>query len=204
MNYPTVILIGGAPLIGKTAAARKLAVQLEYPCLATDDLADAVIAVTTAQSHPHLHLLEQKDHRKYFVKNTIARLVADAQYRNEGLWPAVNNVIAKHLESAAPVIIEGWHLLPAKIAQNPRPALASIWLIAEPALFEHRVQQQARTLGQYAPAAELIRKFIDRSTTINDQIQKTADFYDLPTVDVSPSATPDDLCRLCLEIINPG
>ena len=36
-SLPKVILIGGAPMSGKTTLARKLAAQLEYACLRLDD-----------------------------------------------------------------------------------------------------------------------------------------------------------------------
>ena len=50
MSYPRVILIGGAPMSGKTAVAHMLAATLGYGCLSTDDLGAAIRAVTTKDS----------------------------------------------------------------------------------------------------------------------------------------------------------
>jgi 2-phosphoglycerate kinase len=52
MSYPRVILIGGAPMTGKTTVAHMLAATLGYGCLATDDLGEAIRAVTTKDSIP--------------------------------------------------------------------------------------------------------------------------------------------------------
>lgn len=202
MNDPAVILIGGAPLLGKTAVARKLAVRLGYSCQSTDDLVEAIIAVTSPQSHPHLHLLEHKDQRKYFIRHSVARLVADAEYRNEGLWPAIKAVIAKHAASAEPLVIEGWHLLVDKVAQLDLPGIKSLWLTAESEYFAQKVAQQADQFRQIPMGEELMRKFIDRSTIVNDNIRQAAAFWKLPMVEVSLSASAEEICNLCREILD--
>jgi len=63
MSYPRVILIGGAPMSGKTMVAHRLAATLGYGCLSTDDLGEAIRAVTTKDSHPHLHPMDGYDYR---------------------------------------------------------------------------------------------------------------------------------------------
>jgi cytidylate kinase len=59
MSFPRVILIGGAPMSGKTTVAQMLAATLGYGCLSTDDLGAAIRAVTTKDSHPHLQVTFQ-------------------------------------------------------------------------------------------------------------------------------------------------
>ena len=41
---------------GKTTVAHMLAAKLGYGCLSTDDLGEAMRAVTTKDAHPHLHM----------------------------------------------------------------------------------------------------------------------------------------------------
>ena len=196
-----VILLGRAPLVGKTLVGRKLAGRLEYGCISTDDLADAIMAVTTEQTHPHLHLLEQKDHRKYFVTRSVARMVADAEYRNEGLWPAMKKVIVKHAEWAPPVVIEGWHLAPKKVAQLELPGILSLWLVAEEAVFRQRVKEQASSFAQTSMAEELIRKFIDRSIALNDSVREAAESLGLPVVKVGQGETVGDIFEKCWKVV---
>ena len=38
MGQPSVILIGGPPMIGKTTIARRLPARLDYGTMSTDDL----------------------------------------------------------------------------------------------------------------------------------------------------------------------
>ena len=52
MSYPRVILVGGAPMSGKTTVTSRLAATLGYGCLSTDDLGEALRAVTAENSHP--------------------------------------------------------------------------------------------------------------------------------------------------------
>ena len=202
MKGPRVILIGGAPLVGKTVVGRKLAARLEYGCISTDDIADGIMAVTTEQTHPHLHLLEQKDHRKYFVTRTVARMVADAEYRNEGLWPALKKVIVKHAEWAAPVVLEGWHLVPKKVAQLELPGILSLWLVGEEAVFRERVQEQAGSFEQTSMAEELVRKFIERSMALNDGIREAAESLGLPVVKVGQGETVGEVFEDCWETLS--
>ncbi|MCK5269700.1 MAG: hypothetical protein KAJ46_02905, partial [Sedimentisphaerales bacterium] len=117
MERPTVLIIGGAPLVGTAEVAREIAAPWEYGCLSTDDLIQAVRAVTTSQSHPQFHLLQQKDHRQYFITHTVNRLATDLQYQNESVWPTVKKVIEHHIEEGTGIVIEGWALLPDRIAK---------------------------------------------------------------------------------------
>jgi cytidylate kinase len=48
-SLPRVILVGGAPLSGKSTVARVLADRHRYACIATDDLGAAVRAVSLAR-----------------------------------------------------------------------------------------------------------------------------------------------------------
>jgi 2-phosphoglycerate kinase len=199
VEKPKVILIGGAPLVGKTTVARKLAARLEYSCLSTDDLIQAVIALTTEQSHPHLHLLEHKDDRQYFITHSVARLVADAQIRNQAVWPAVKKIIMNHGRYTTPIIVEGWALMPEKVAQLEMGQVASLWLVASPQVFEQRVRQESEFFRSTAMEEVFIRKFIDRSTICNDNLRKAAGALNLPLVEVAPQSGADEIVDFCLE-----
>jgi hypothetical protein len=96
MSYPRVILISGAPMSGKTTVAHRLAAILGYGCLSTDDLGEAIRAVTTKDSHPHLHPMEGYDYREYYVTRSPDALIADVSREHRALWPAVERVIRTH------------------------------------------------------------------------------------------------------------
>ena len=196
-----VILIGGAPLVGKTVVGRKLAVRLEYGCLSADDLAEGIIAVTNSQTHPHLHAMELEDHRRYFMTHTVARMVMDARYRHEACWPALKRVIMKHVGGIDGLVIEGWGLLPDKVAQLDGTCIKSIWLAAEREVFEQRVFQQEEFFQATAMKEHFMSQFIDRSVRYNDEIRNEAESYQLPVVEVRLNDGVEDIVEMCMKVV---
>ena len=78
-SLPRVILVGGAPLSGKTCLAQALASRLEISHVSTDDLSTAIRAVTNAETHPALHYLDVDGrYRDYYATHTPERLLEDA------------------------------------------------------------------------------------------------------------------------------
>ena len=67
MNLPKVVLIGGPPFVGKSAVARRFAARYGYGCISTDDIGKAIGAVTTVETHPELHTMDDTDYRDYFT-----------------------------------------------------------------------------------------------------------------------------------------
>jgi len=198
MERPTVLIIGGAPLVGTAEVARKIAARWEYGCLSTDDLIQAVRAVTTSQSHPQFHLLQQKDHRRYFITNTVNRLTTDLRYQNESVWPAIKKVIEHHIEEGTGIVIEGWALLPDKIAKLELPRVSSFWLVPDEAFFQRQVQQE-HDFFETGPMEDVFaRKFAARSATINDNIHKAADVHNLPIVQINQGDTIENITDRCL------
>lgn len=202
MERPTVLIIGGAPLVGTAEVARKIAAQWEYSCLSTDDLIQAVRAVTTAQSHPQFHLLQQKDHRQYFITHTVNRLATDLQYQNESVWPAVKKVIEHHLEAGTGIVIEGWALLPDRIAKLEPLRIRSLWLVADEAFFQRQVQQEHDFFETGSMEDVFARKFAARSTTINENIRKAADVYNLPIIEVTKDDTLENITDRSLCVLS--
>ena len=71
MKIPKVIVIGGAPIVGKSAAPRRLAVRLEYGCISTDDPNQAIRAATSRESHPAFHAMDGLDYREYYISYSV-------------------------------------------------------------------------------------------------------------------------------------
>ena len=96
MSMPRVILIGGAPLTGKTTVAVRLASRLGYACISTDDIGTALTAITTPQTHPDLHPESGQPYREYLVRRSVADLVGDLDRHHRAMWPAVIKIAAGH------------------------------------------------------------------------------------------------------------
>jgi 2-phosphoglycerate kinase len=197
---PKVILIGGAPMTGKSTVARMLAGQLNYGCISTDDIGQAIEAVTTQVSHPALHRLAGQDFREYYVTRSVEELVADAELRHAALWPALKRVILAHAEWGTPIVMEGWALQPDKVAQLPAGNVSSIWLIAGDGLLEQRVRQDEFWRGASDEQA-MIRHFAARSLHFNDRIRAETSRLGLPAVFVSTDDAVVHLTGRCLQAI---
>lgn len=193
MENAKVILIGGAPLSGKSTLARRLASTMEYACLATDDLSAAVRTVTSAFSHPALHAINSSDFRKYYVSQTIVQLIMDAEHYQEALWPAVERVIRDHAAWAGPAIIEGWTLQPERVAKLQLAGMQSLWLVTSQEQYERRLRSDEAFWSGAADVEKLVRHFVRRSVWYDLYIRKIAPLYKLPVLEVTPAMSADDV-----------
>lgn len=148
-----VILIGGASASGKSSVSGQLAARLGLPLTLVDDLMLAVRRLTTPEQQPALHAWDTaEDHSTLTPGDIQAMHIASAR----ALQPAVEAVIADHLESGSPFVLEGDYLLPELAG---RPALA-------PAFASGRV----RTVFLDEPdAAQLIQNFRLREPDAGEQ-----------------------------------
>lgn len=104
-----VLLICGASGTGKTRVSYPLARLHGVPIVEVDDLVEALLAMTTPEQQPLLHHWRTHPEDGRLPADDIADLqVAIA----EALAPAVEAVVANHLETGTPVVIEGDYLLP--------------------------------------------------------------------------------------------
>ncbi len=188
-------------MIGKSTLARKLAARLEYGCLSTDDLGQAIGAVTTAQSHPALHEMAGGDYREYYVTRSVDALIADAERRHAALWPAIAQVITAHAAWGDPVVLEGWALYPSRVAQLALPHVASLWLVADDEVFEARVRTAVNFYRGASDEEAMIRHFVARSQGHNGRIRKECFEHDLSVIHVAPSMAIDGIFACCLNVL---
>jgi 2-phosphoglycerate kinase len=105
----TVTMICGASGVGKSSVARPLAWRHRVPLVEVDDLVTALLALTTAQTHPVLH--------RWQTDPTVAtwtppRVVDHTLAVIATLAPGLRAVVADHIEYRAPVVMEGDYLTP--------------------------------------------------------------------------------------------
>ena len=103
-----VTLICGASGVGKSRAAFALAARYGVPVAEADDVVTAVKAMTTAEQQPRLHYWDTHPDAVSWPPEKIASLHLDVA---DALRPAFAAVIADHVESGAPAVMEGDYLL---------------------------------------------------------------------------------------------
>jgi 2-phosphoglycerate kinase len=196
MKKSPVILIGGAPLTGKSTVARLLAARLEYACISTDDIAAALRAATSPRSHPALHFMAGNDYREYYISRSPEQLIAEADQYHIALWPALSQVINNHLDWAGPIVIEGWALRPEQVAKYE--GLTSCWLFASPELLETRLRNKVDFYRGASDEAKMIHHFLARSIHYNETIRAAMMRLKLSLIEISSGESAAAICARCL------
>ncbi|MFJ6659908.1 hypothetical protein ACIQNG_26690 [Streptomyces sp. NPDC091377] len=105
-----VLVVGGASGMGKTGVARALARRYDVPVVEVDDIVEALLAVTLPEHLPEVHFWRtHPEAARQAPASVVERQIAIA----EALAPAVEAVVANHVDTDTPVILEGDYVLPA-------------------------------------------------------------------------------------------
>jgi len=199
MSYSRVILIGGAPMAGKTTVAYRLAATLGYGCLSTDDLGEALRAVTTKDSHPHLHPMEGYDYREYYVTRPLEALIADVSLEHQAMWPAIQRVIHKHATWGAPIVIEGWSLWPEWVIQLRLPSVRALWLVAHEETLRDRMGKARAFYGGASDEEAMRQQYLARSFWYNARLKEAVNTFALTSIELPPRAPVHAIVEMCLE-----
>ena len=109
-----MLVIGGASGIGKTSISYRLARDHGVGITEFDDVVEALKAMTTPDQQPTLHYWDTHPEAMSWTPQQIVDLT---QAVCEELGPAADAVVANHLDTDVPVILEGDYLLPRLVAQ---------------------------------------------------------------------------------------
>jgi 2-phosphoglycerate kinase len=199
MRYPRVILIGGAPMAGKTTVAHRLAARLGYGCLSTDDLGEAMRAVTTTDSHPHLHPMEGYDYREYYVTRSPEALITDVSREHRALWPAVQRVIHTHATWGTPIVMEGWSLWPEWVTQLRLPSVRSLWFIAQEETLRERLVKAVEFYGGASDEKAMMGHYLERSFWYNARLQEAVNQFGLTSIELPLRAPVHAIVAMCIE-----
>ena len=104
------MLIGGPSGTGKTRLSYPLARRFDVPIVEVDDIVEALTAMTTPDQQPALHYWATHPEAARLPPEGILKLHLGVA---EALEPALAAVIANHLDTDTPVVIEGDYLVPA-------------------------------------------------------------------------------------------
>jgi 2-phosphoglycerate kinase len=105
-----VLLLGGASGVGKSMIAFELSRRFDATLFAVDDLYVALQRMTSPAEHPELHRWELEPEVIVALddEGMLAHTLANAAEITQALEP----VIAEHIGSSPPVVLEGDFLVP--------------------------------------------------------------------------------------------
>jgi 2-phosphoglycerate kinase len=139
-----VLLLGGPSGVGKTSVSYRLAHHFKIGITEVDDFQVILERMTTPTEQPVLHYWRTHPEAgnlpaEEIVKHTIAV--------GQVMAPALEAVIANHIESRAPLVLEGDFILPMRATS----------------FSESSIQSQVRTLFLYEESEEQFRhNFLQR------------------------------------------
>lgn len=189
MGQPIVLLLGGSSGVGKTRLAAELARRLGIGWLSADDIRLVLQRATRGTALPTLHAffddLPQLDAATIATRyRAVAAIVSDA----------LEIIVAHHVATALPVLIEGDTILPALAAQRSFAGLAvpsavrAVFLV-EPDPVQLRQNTLDRGRGAEALPAEELEAHLGFSWQYGQWLAGEAAALHLPVVEARPYAT---------------
>lgn len=110
-----VLLFGGASGVGKTSVSYKVAHHFGVGISEVDDFQVVLEKLTTPEQQPVLHYWSTQ---LQFANPSVVQIVEQTIAVARVMAPALEAVIANHLETNIPVVLEGDFILPTLAAQN--------------------------------------------------------------------------------------
>lgn len=188
-------LVGGPPGAGKTTLARHLASDLAIPTITIDDIRTALLALTTPQSHPELHVVGLPDPWTYFTETRPEQQLEDGVTQNEALWPAVEKVIRKHARAGRSLVIDGWHLIPEIVQASNLDSVEAVWLDIDHDILRDREREVWDFYARSNDPDRMFDNFLARSTGWNDLMRDQATSAGYRVIQQDGSKTPESLAQ---------
>lgn len=180
---------------------RALAASLGWSSLPGDALVVAARALTTAASHPALHVVGESGHVTYFTEGPPEKLIADAAALEETMWPAVARVIASQATIGAPVVIDWWLLSPQRVHALNDGRVASLWLTIDGAVLDARERSNTEWRAGSTNPERMLANFMVRSRWRDEVIATQARASGLPMLHVSGTETIEELAEAARRLL---
>jgi 2-phosphoglycerate kinase len=124
-----VLLIGGASGVGKTSVSYRLARHFNVGITEVDDFQVVAEAISTFEQFPALHLFS-RDSAQFFRMSNAEKLQHAVACSIE-MASVLEPVIANHLDSGPPIVLEGDFIHPRLIAPPGSPRRVRGFVIYE-------------------------------------------------------------------------
>jgi 2-phosphoglycerate kinase len=180
-NDHKVLLIGGTSHVGKSAFAQRLAADLSWDYVSTDQLA----------RHPGRPWRDYgsalpDDVAEHYANLSVSALTAAVLgHYKQNVWPIAGAMIRCRVNNPYDrcLVLEGSALLPELVAEANVQRVASIWITASEPLLGQRIHRTSRYPQRGRTEQRLIDAFLARAIAVDRHIREAAGAHGLETVD---------------------
>src|SRR5262249_8141429 len=145
-----VLLLGGASGTGKTSASYPLARRFAVGIAEVDDLFIVLQRLTTPAQQPVLHYTRTNPEAAQLpAEQIVEHLIAIGRVLSRG----ITAVIANHLDTQTPIVLEGDFLLPELLARPEEAKAPNTDRVRGVFLYEPDERQLRRNLSVREPEA---------------------------------------------------
>jgi len=113
-----IILIGGAPTVGKSTIAAALGKHLDLPWISTDQVRSVMRAVVNRSTHPNLYGPEGMSAEEFLTTHSAEQIVAMEFAQADAAWQANRAFIVKDFVWTNGFIMEGVNIVPHLVARD--------------------------------------------------------------------------------------
>ena len=198
MKISKVFLIGGPPFVGKSSVAHCIAGRYKCSCICTDDIVKAIRAVTTVQTHPGLHSVDDADYQDYFTKTPVETLIEHSRRSHEIIWPGLEKIIRTHSTWDSPLVMEGYALWPEQVMAADFVSTKAVWLTCDDQLFETRIRAQSSFFRGAADKEGLLTNMLRRSSRYNELMIASVVACGAILIRVEVELSIEDVVDMCM------
>jgi 2-phosphoglycerate kinase len=181
-----VLLIGGASGTGKTSVAFRLAHHFAVGITAIDDFQVILERMTTPEQQPALHFWRTHPDPGTLTAEEIVRQGLEVA---RAMTPALETVIADHLDAKVPIVLEGDFIAPMLAAQPSFDGQPNAGRVRAVFLYEPDETQILRNLSHREPEAGIQAKRARVSWLQGQPLQRECERLGIPALPARPWRT---------------
>lgn len=181
-----VILIGGAPTVGKSTLAKKIAQELGLPWISTDQIRGVLKSVADRQKYPELFHSTGLTAEEFLTQYSASEVAKMEYDQATEVWPGVRALIDNDSDWQDGCVVEGVNIVPHLVHRDyaNSDVVKAIFVCDDDA---EQIRQVVFDRGLYGAASTYSDSVKDTEVEwvglFNTKIKNEADRYGYPCVE---------------------
>ena len=206
-RFQRVYWIGGGSGAGKSTIAHRISGQYGMRVYATDDVMQDHARRTTLGDAPLLHAFMAMDMDERWVSRTPRTMLETFPwFHGEGFDLIVEDLL--NLPGNAPIVVEGFRLLPRLVKPLLHSDRNAVWLLPAPefrqAVLENRGRSTSGFLAKTSDPERALRNLLERDRMFTDLLRAEAAHLGVSAIEVDAMVTEEQLTNRVSEIFGLG